>query len=152
MIKCHNRRLKVIWKIRFYAEFFFFALIDLQKQKETQCQLFHQSLTLLATDSFERWMEPPETRFKWVTSNLVLAPRKVRFYLKHTILTKWGKLCAPFQKPTTSCKDWEKPSENWLSHMAFAVRRNQTQAICAASKCTIHYTIPQMPQSMCLVF
>ena len=43
MIKCYYRRLKVIWKIRFYAEFFFFALIDLQKQKETQCQLFHQS-------------------------------------------------------------------------------------------------------------
>ena len=92
MIKCYYRRLKVIWQIRFYAEFFFFALIDLPQQKETQCQLFHQSLTLLATDSFERWMEPPETRLKWVTSNLVLAPRTVRFYLRHTIGNAFNKM------------------------------------------------------------
>ena len=42
--------------------------------------------------------------------------------------------------PTTLYREGDKPSE-YCTFFAFADGRNQTWAVCAASKCTVHYSI-----------
>ena len=55
--------------------------------------------------------------------------------LDHTIFS----CLAPFF--CQPCVQREKKTSEYCNFFAFADGRNQTRAVCAASKCTIHYTI-----------